>query len=45
LAKVKTGMNFELQIIAGIPFSKDDSVSCNFKAKALYLQGNLAIIL
>jgi hypothetical protein len=31
-------MNFELQIIAGIPFSKDDSVSCNFKAKALYLQ-------
>jgi hypothetical protein len=38
-------MNFELQIIAGIPFSKDDSVSCNFKAKALYLQGNLAIIL
>jgi hypothetical protein len=37
-------MNFELQIIAGIPFSKDDSVSCNFKAKALYLQ-QVAIIL
>jgi hypothetical protein len=37
-------MNFELQIIAGIPFSKDDSVSCNFKAKAISA-GNLAIIL
>jgi hypothetical protein len=37
-------MNFELQIIAGIPFGKDDSVSCNFKAKALYLQA-IAIIL
>jgi hypothetical protein len=38
-------MNFELQIIAGIPFSKDDSVSCNLKQKAFISAGNLAIIL
>jgi hypothetical protein len=37
-------MNFELQIIAGIPsLGKDDSVSCNFKVK-FYLVATLAIL-